>query len=197
MKYCCIAILGIVIVGCTPSLIKKGDNESLNVRYEILKDKDKQILGSAMKIADSLTNTAIKQQLTGDTSIKKYYLKMHIGELKWFCPDRAKIETEGFAVGFTGGIIGASIWGTKNFTTVYGISNINVEYITDKDTVQISCIDTVNFKENYMNYSSSKTKKRAIAEVFNKSLECIFSKLEIDGVEIIQESTTQNEVPLQ
>lgn len=176
MKYLGILILFSFLIRCAPSVIKRNFDHTLNVRYEIIKNENSQIKASTIKLADSLTIKALKKKNNQQVSIKDLYLRIHVDDLKWFCPDRKRIEAEGFAAGFTGGIIGASIWGTKNFATVYGISNIRFQIINSLDSLDIKCTDTITFEENYMKYSSSKTKKRAITEAFNKSLECMFSK---------------------
>jgi hypothetical protein len=197
MRFIGITLAVILFIGCAPSLIKRDVDENRKIGYEISKGEETKIKGYAMKIADSLLNLEIKNIMDNEASFRDTYLKIHIDELKWYCSDRSKIEAEGFAVGFAGGLIGASIWGTKNFTTVYGISNIRIEKNIATDSISVNCMDTISFEENYMNYSSSKTKKKAISDVFNKSLDCVLSRVNLDNTQETIELQEKSEEPLQ
>ena len=118
MRFIGITLAVLLFIGCAPSLLKRDVDENRKIGYEISKDEESKMKGSAMKIADSLVNLKIKNIIDNEASFRNTYYKIHIDELKWHCPDRSKIEAEGFVVGFAGGLIGASIWGAKNFTTV-------------------------------------------------------------------------------
>jgi hypothetical protein len=124
MKFIGIVLVVLLASGCSPSLIKKNVDENLKISYEISKEEESDIKNYAMKVADSLLNLEINKHLDSENSLRNTHLKVYIDELKWYCPDRSKIEAQGFAAGLAGGLIGASIWGANNFTTVYGISNV-------------------------------------------------------------------------
>ena len=177
MKKTTMLVLALIASGCAPSVTQKISKESDSRKYEIVLKSGLKLKKSVLKKIDSLAGATVSNIIMSNNDLRDCKFVININELNWYCPDKSKIDAQSFAVGFAGGLIGSTIWGTTNFTTVYGISKLDVIVNRGTDTFNIPCNDTVNFKESYLSYSSSGTKKKAMCSAFAKSVVSLMEKI--------------------
>jgi hypothetical protein len=177
MKRYALFFYTIIALGCAPSVTQKISKESDNRNYEIVIKDGLKLKKSVLKAVDSLANVTISNILISNDDLKECHFVININELNWYCPEKSKIDAQSFAVGFAGGLIGSTIWGTTNFTTVYGISKLDITVNRGSNTLNIMCNDTVNFRESYLSFSSSGTKKKAMCNAFTKSVINLMEKI--------------------
>ena len=77
IRFIGITLAVLLFIGCAPSLLKRDVDENRKIGYEISKNEEAKMKGSAMKIADSLVNLKIKNIMDNETSFRNTYYKIH------------------------------------------------------------------------------------------------------------------------